>query len=142
MASGWTHTRSKPSPTKVKDIQTFLGFCNFYRRFIPNYSSTCRPINDLLRKDTKWSWGTEQQRAFETLERNFMEAPLLAWPDFDKPFVVEADASGFGRGAILSQQGPDGKLNPIAYSSKSLTPAEIGYDIYDRELLAIFKAFK
>ncbi|KAG8916674.1 hypothetical protein FRC01_002921 [Tulasnella sp. 417] len=131
-----------PDPKTVKEIQSFLGFANFYRRFIPNYSKICKPINELLGKDKKFLWGQAQKEAFAELKTMFTTAPLLIWPDFDKPFTVETDCSDYARGAILSQIGQDGKLHPIAYSSKSLTDAEKNYDIYDKELLAIFKAFK
>jgi hypothetical protein len=130
-----------PAPTSVKQVQTFLGFANFYRRFINGYSKICRPINDLLKKGNKFAWEKPQQEAFEELKRRFTSAPLLAWPDFTKPFTIETDSSGFARGAILSQPQEDGKFHPVAYSSKSLSPAEQGYDIHDRELLAIVKAF-
>lgn len=130
-----------PEPTSVKQIQTFLGFANFYRRFINGYSKLCRPINDLLKKDTQFSWGKNQQEAFEELKKQFTEVPLLAWPDFIKKWTVETDSSGFAWGAILSQMGNDGKLHPVAYASKSFSDAEIRYDIHDRELAAIVKAF-
>lgn len=131
-----------PVPKNVKDIQTLLGFCNFYRRFIMGYSKIVRPMNDLLGKDVKFNWGAEQQEALDELKKLFTNAPLLAWPDFDKPYMVETDSSDFARGAILSQTQEDGLLHPMAYSSKSLSSAEQGYNIYDKELLAIFKAFK
>lgn len=130
-----------PAPSSVKQVQTFLGFANFYRRFINGYSKICRPINDLLKKTTEFQWGKPQQEALEELKRRFTTAPLLAWPDFKKPFTIETDSSGFARSAILSQNQEDGKLHPVAYSSKSLSSAEAGYDIHDRELLAIVKAF-
>lgn len=130
-----------PIPKTVKDIQTFMGFCNFYRKFIEGFSRICVPINKLLRKGEKWSWEEEQQLAFDTLKERFTTAPLLIWPDFNKPYIVEADASNFARGAILSQD-QDRELHPIAYISKSLTAAEARYNIWDKELLAILKAFQ
>lgn len=133
--------REWPVPKNIKDIQTFMGFCNFYRKFIEGFSRICVPINMLLRKGQKWAWEEEQQAAFDTLKERFTTAPLLIWPDFKKPYVVEADASNFARGAILSQE-IDGHLHPIAYISKSLTEAESKYDIWDKELLAIVKALQ
>lgn len=130
-----------PIPKNVKDIQTFMGFCNFYRKFIEGFSRICVPINHLLKKKIEWNWGEEQQTAFDTLKERFTTAPLLIWPNFNKPYVVEADASNFARGAILSQE-VDGQLHPIAYISKSLTDPETKYDIWDKELLAIVKALQ
>ena len=129
-----------PTPKKVKDIQAFLGFANFYRRFIGDFSKTVRPMTELLRKDTKWVWGQRQQEAFDELKRCFTTAPILAMPDLEKPFVLECDASDFATGAVLSQVGGDGQVHPIAFYSKSLNDAERNYEIYDKELLAIVRA--
>lgn len=84
-----------PIPKTVKDIQTFMGFCNFYQKFIEGFSRISVPINKLLKKGEKWAWGDEQQVAFNTLKERFTTAPLLIWPDFTKPYIVEADASDF-----------------------------------------------
>lgn len=129
-----------PTPKKVKDIQAFLGFANFYRRFIGDFSKTVRPMTELLRKDTKWVWGQRQQEAFDELKRCFTTAPILAMPDLEKPFVLECDASDFATGAVLSQVGGDGQVHPIAFYSKSLNDAERNYEIYDKELLVIVRA--
>ena len=137
-----------PSPRRLVELQAFLGFCNFYRSFIKNYSHTCRPLFDLLKKPDdegkkkQFQWGSEAQKAFERLKAAYEKAPLMSHADPDKPFTVEADASEFATGAELSQKDSEGKRHPVAFQSKSLQPAERNYDIYDKELLAIIRAFK
>ena len=128
-----------PIPTKVKDVRSFLGFCNFYRPFIRGFAHVARPLNELTRKDTEWNWEKRQQDAFETLKSRVTSEPVLAHPELDKQFELEVDASGFAVGAVLLQKKPDGKKHPIAYYSSTLNAAERNYDIYDLELLAIVK---
>jgi hypothetical protein len=131
-----------PTPAKVKDVRSFLGFCNFYRSFIPQFSTHARPLNTLTRLDTPWHWGDTEQRAFDTLKNLVTSEPVLAHPELDKPFELEVDASGFAVGAVLIQRKADGKRHPIAYYSATLNEAERNYDIYDLELLAIVKALR
>jgi hypothetical protein len=131
-----------PVPRNVKDIQTFLGFANFYRRFIKDFAKISQPITNLLRKETPWNWDSACQDAFDTLKRYFTSAPVLSHHDPDKPSQLETDASGYAYGAVLSQKGNDGRYHPNAFMSKSMTPAERKYDIYDKEMLAIIKALQ
>ncbi|KAL0199895.1 hypothetical protein M9458_003082, partial [Cirrhinus mrigala] len=130
-----------PTPTTVKALQKFLGFSNFYRRFIDNYSTIASPLTSMLKgKPKTLTWTTEATHAFQQLKHSFISAPILAHPDPQRPFVVEVDASTTGVGAVLSQQQQQGKsneLHPCAYYSKKLSPAERNYDIGNRELLAI-----
>ncbi|XP_067249258.1 uncharacterized protein [Chanodichthys erythropterus] len=94
-----------PTPTTIKELQRFLRFSNFYRRFIKNYSTIVSPLTNLLRKQPKYlSWSQPATNAFETLKKAFTTAPLLVHPNPDLPFVVEVDASTTGVGAVLSQQ--------------------------------------
>ncbi|KAG8703852.1 hypothetical protein FRC09_003909 [Ceratobasidium sp. 395] len=130
------------TPSSVKTLQEFLGFVNFYRKFVPNYSRVAAPLFQLLRKEQPWAWEKEQEEAFEALRNALRSAPLLIQPDPEKQFFVECDASDFATGAVLSQIGPDSKLHPIAFMSKSNNPAERNYDIYNKELMAIVKSFK
>ncbi|KAK3506733.1 hypothetical protein QTP70_018861 [Hemibagrus guttatus] len=134
-----TAVRDWPAPATVKELQRFLGFANFYRRFISNYSSIADPLTNLLRNKPKsLLWSPAVEEAFNTLKRAFTTAPLLIHPDPDKPFVVEVDASTTGVGAVLSQQqGNPSRLHPCAFFSHKLNPAERNYDIGNRELLAI-----
>ena len=129
---------SWPTPKKLKELKSFLGFCNFYRRFIKDYSKIAKPLNQLTGKE-EWKWGAEQKTAFNTLQRAITEQPVLAIPVDDEPYQVEADSFNFALGAVLSQQQND-KWHPIAYHSKSLTEAKQNYEIYDKELLAIMTA--
>ena len=129
--------RDWPTPSSVRDVRSFLGFCNFYRSFIKGFSAIARPLNDLTRKDETWHWGSAQQTAFDTLKERIVSEPVLTQPDQSKPFELEVDASGFALGAVLLQRGSDGKRHPISYYSRTLTAAEQNYDIYKRELLAV-----
>ena len=126
-----------PVPKNVKDIQAFLGFANFYRRFIEDFSGIVKPMTSLLRKDAPWKWTQAEEESFKTLKDRFTNAPALVMPDMTKQFIVEADASDFATGAVLSQKQDDGKIHPIAFMSKSLNDAERNYEIYDKELLAV-----
>jgi hypothetical protein len=129
-----------PIPTKVKDIGSFLRFCNFYRPFIRGFAHLARPLNELTRKDAEWTWEEQQQKAFDELKRRVTTEPMLAHPILTDPFELEVDVSGFAMGAVLLQKKEDSKKHPIAYYSKTLSAAERNYDIYDLELLAIVNA--
>jgi hypothetical protein len=129
-----------PTPTKVKDICSFLGFCNFYRPFIQGFAHLAQPLNELTHKDTEWSWETRHQNAFEELKTRVTTEPVLAHPILTDLFELEVDASGFAMGAVLLQKKEDGKKHPIAYYSKTLSAAEQNYNIYNLELLAIVNA--
>ncbi|XDV29403.1 hypothetical protein PO909_032537 [Leuciscus waleckii] len=131
--------RNWPTPTTIKELQRFLLFFKFYRRVIHNYSSITSPLTNLLQKKPKsLSWTPAANQAFQSLKDSFTRAPLLIHPDPNKLFVVEVDASTTGVGAVQSkQQGNPAHLYPCAFFSKKLSPAEINYDIGNRELLAI-----
>lgn len=131
-----------PLPRKVKDIQSFLGFCNFYRRFIWNYSDITIPLTRLTRSNVRWVWSAECQTAFDTLKRAFTEAPVLHHWVPGRQITVETDASDYAIASILSILGDDGEIHPVAFRSRSLGPSELNYDTHDKELLAIFDAFK
>ncbi len=134
-----TAIREWPLPSTVKELQRFLGFANFYRRFIKNYSLLTAPLTSLLRGKPKLlSWDSKGHEAVQKLKKTFSTAPILRHPDPQGTFVVEVDASTTGVGAVLSQQsGEPPSLHPCAYFSKKLSPAEVNYDIGNRELLAI-----
>ncbi|KAK3512423.1 hypothetical protein QTP70_009845 [Hemibagrus guttatus] len=134
-----TAIKDWPTPTTVKELQRFLGFANFYRRFIQNYSSISNPLTSLLRNKPKsLSWTTSAEEAFNALKEAFTTAPLLVHPDPNKLFIVEVDASTTGVGAVLSQQqGNPSPLHPCAFFSRKLNPVEVNYDIGNRELLAV-----
>ncbi|EAQ90430.1 hypothetical protein CHGG_03079 [Chaetomium globosum CBS 148.51] len=129
-------------PTSVKELQQFLGFANFYRRFIQGYSGIIEPLTRLLRKETAWSWTSDQRQSFEELKNAFTKAPILAYFDYSKRTVVETDASNWASGGVLSQYDDNGKLRPVAFFSAKHSSAECNYEIYDKELLAIVKALE
>ncbi|KAF8697496.1 Reverse transcriptase (RNA-dependent DNA polymerase), partial [Rhizoctonia solani] len=133
---------SWPTPKTVKQVQAFLGFVNYLRRFIPNFSSVARPLHNLTKKETPWSWGDLEEAAFQELKRLVTQAPVLIHSNPDLPYYLETDASGVAMGAILSQRGPDNQLHPVAYMSKSFSGAEANYDTHNKELLAIIKALE
>ena len=129
-------------PRTVKQVQAFLGLCNFYRRFIRSFGAIARPLTQLTRKDVLFRFGDAERRAFEELKKRITEAPVLAHFDRTKKLVFEADSSDYVTGGVLSQIGEDGELHPVAFFSKNLSPAECNYEIYDKELLAIVKGFE
>jgi hypothetical protein len=130
------------TPTSIKQVCSFLGFCNFYHSFIRRFSKLARPLNQLTRKDTPWTWGPEENTAFEDLRTRVTTEPILVQPQVDKLFELEVDASGFATGAILMQKGEDNKKHPVGYYSVTLNDAEQNYDIYDLELLAVVNALE
>jgi len=130
------------TPKTVLEIQIFLGLANFYRRFVKNYSKIAAPLTALLKKNAKFVWSAAAQEAFEELKSRLMSGPILRHYDHTKACVIEPDASDYALGAICSQYGEDGLLHPVAYYSRKLLPAEMNYQIYDKELLAIVCAFK
>lgn len=126
----------------MRALQEFLGFVNYYCKFVPGYSQKATHLFNLLRKDTEWNWIKTCQEAFKDLKKTLQSAPLLIQPDPTKPFFLECNALDFATGAVLSQKGEDNKLHPVAYLSKSMSSAERNYNIYNKELSAIVKAFK
>src|SRR5690606_32676612 len=130
------------TPQNVHDIQVFLGFANFYRRFIKNFSKVVAPITRLLKKDVPFVWNQDADNAFESLKKAFTSDPILKHFDPTKPCYIETDASKEAIGAICSQKDNNGIMHPIAFYSRSLTPAERNYHIHDQELLAIIEAFE
>ena len=129
-----------PTPKKKKDVQSFLGFTNFYRRFIKDYGKIAKPLTELTGKQ-EWKWTDSQGKAFAELKKRLMEELVLLIPDNQKPFRVEADASLIGMGAVLWQ--PEGEVwKPAAYMLKAFTPTERNYTTEDREMLAVMKALR
>ncbi|SJL16278.1 uncharacterized protein ARMOST_19798 [Armillaria ostoyae] len=127
-----------PTPTKKKELQSFLGFTNFYRHFIKDYSMIVCPMTRLMGKET-WAWGTVQQIAFQRLKHQLATDIVLAILTEKGKFCVEADSTEGTIGTVLPQE-QDGKWRPVAFLSKALTVTEHNYEIYDKELLAIMLA--
>ncbi len=127
-----------PVPDSRIALQRFLGFANFYRRFIRNFSQVAAPLTALTSVRSHFTWSEVAQNAFDHLKRLFTSAPILITPDPTRQFIVEVDASDVGVGAILSQRSSrDDKVHPCAFFSHRLTSAERNYDVGNRELLAI-----
>ena len=131
-----------PEPQKVKDIQSFLGFANFYRRFISDYSDIVVPLTCLTRKGVVWNFSDDARKSFEALKAVFTSAPVLTHWVLDKLIIVETDASDYALGAILSIQTDSGEIHPMAFHSRTFSAPELNYDTHDKELLAIFDAFR
>jgi hypothetical protein len=127
--------RSAVPPASVKDLQRFLGFIDFHRRFIRSFSKIARPLHDLL-SAKEFVWGAAQQQAFQALVQAVCEAPILAFADFELTFMLHVDASQAGLGAMLMQR-QDGKDRVIAYASRSLSQSEKRYPVHKLEFLAL-----
>jgi len=126
-----------PCPTMKRELQQFLGFVNYYRRFIRAFAQITHPLHRLTGKE-QWHWGVEEEKAFQDLKRVISTAPVLIMPKDDAPFHVEVDSSNYATGAVLSQlDDDDGKWHPIAFFSRALSDVEHNYDIHDKELLTV-----
>jgi RNase H-like domain found in reverse transcriptase/Reverse transcriptase (RNA-dependent DNA polymerase) len=130
-----------PVPTSVKDVWSFLGFCNFYQVFIPHFSDKSQPLNDLTCKNHQWEWTEREQQAFQSLKDACATLPALRCPDWSKRFILKTDTLGYALGAIISQEFDDG-IYPIAFHSQSLLPAKKNYDTHDKKLAAVLFGFK
>ena len=131
-----------PEPKTLKEVQAFLGLCNFYRRFVERYSKTALALTNLTKKDQKFVFSDAARRAFEKLKDAFTRAPLLVHFKPELPCYVEPDSSGSAIAGIISQRGDDGHLHPVAFYSRKMTSAEVNYTTGDQELLAIVACFK
>jgi hypothetical protein len=128
-------------PENVHDLMVFLGFTNFYRRFVYHYSQIAAPLTDLLKKKNKWIWTDKEQDAFDTLKDKLTNAPALLLPNWDLPFYVVCDASDFALGATLMQDQGNG-LQPVAYEGRKMTESEVNYVTTDKENLALVHALR
>lgn len=127
-----------PRPRNVKDVRQFLGLANYFRRFIHKYANIASPLYRLTQNDAKWQWRDEvEQQAFTELKQALVSAPVLALPDFTKPFEVIVDASNFAIGGVLLQDG-----RPVAFESCKLSSAEMNYTTTEREMLAVVHCCK
>ena len=122
--------------------RTHLGFTNFYRKFIGNYSNIAWPLLNLTKTDEMWKWDKPHQNAFNRLKNCFLNKPILHLPDTSKPFAIATDASKYASGGVLLQANSNGEWHPCSYLSQSFLTVERNYDIYDRELLAIIRGLK
>lgn len=130
-----------PKPCNLHDVRSFLGFCNFYRRFIKGYSTVANPLIRLTRNDVPFTWTNIEQEAFEALKSKFTLAGFTTHYDPELPLVLETDTSDYAIAGVLSHE-VDGILVPVAFFSRKLSPAELNYEIHDKEMLAIVACFK
>jgi RNase H-like domain found in reverse transcriptase/Reverse transcriptase (RNA-dependent DNA polymerase) len=131
-----------PAPKTVKEVWSFIGFRNFYCRFVKVFSCLAHSLHDLLKKDKKFVWSEECQESFDQLKKQFTEEPVLMMPDHLKPFQIQVNSLLFTTGGIFIQMNTNGDRHPCAYLSKSLTKEQKNYDTGDRELLEIVRALK
>src|ERR1044072_6036659 len=113
-------------PRNVKDVQSFLGFCNFYKRFIQDFAHIAYPLTQLTRNSTEWKWTHKCQKAYEMLKQRVISAPILAYPNLNKPLILYTDVSDYGIGAAVHQIGED-----------TLHKAEVNWTITEKECLAV-----
>ena len=150
--------RNYPRPENISQLRGFLGLASYYRKFIEDFSKKVKPLTKLLEgtkknaKKAKWEkeklkgitdneflekWGEEQEKSFELMKEVLTNTPILIHPDFRKDFVLSTDASGYALGAILEQEGNDGKMHPVGYASKTLTKPEQKYSTTELECYAV-----
>jgi RNase H-like domain found in reverse transcriptase/Reverse transcriptase (RNA-dependent DNA polymerase) len=125
--------------TSVKQVRSTLGVLGYQRPFIPGFAHLARPITQLLKKEKKFEWTDECTEVLDKLIKIVSSDPVLQRPNYEKPFTLEVDASQYATGAILYQENDEGKLRPVGYHSHTLNPTERGYDVHDRELLAVMR---
>jgi hypothetical protein len=126
-----------PVPKNVKELRQFLGLANYLHKYSKNYAFRVRPLTQLLRDEVKWIWSSERQDAFDDVKTSLQEAPVLALPNYEKPFHVVCDASKFAIGCALMQHDEEDRERVISYQSRQLKPTESRYPVHDRELLAM-----
>lgn len=134
--------RDWATPSSVKTVRGFIGFANFYRVFIPEFSDIAAPLLNLTKKDTPFHWDEACNQAFEKIKELLVTAPVLAHFDPEKETLVEADSSGHATGGLLLQKDKNGIWQPVAYYSKKHSSTEANYPIHDKELLAIVRCLE
>lgn len=134
-----TTVKKYPIPTTLKQLRSFLGLASYYRSFVKNFSQIANPLNNLMKKDVSFTWTSECQKAFDALKTALITAPVLIFPDYNKPFILQTDASKQGLGVVLAQE-KDGRIHPCAYAARSLLPAERNYSVTRLEFAAVMYA--
>ena len=129
--------RNYPTPKSAKQVKSFLGLMSYFRRLIKDYSKISYPLNELLRKNVTFKWTEQCQIAFDTLRNKLISAPILAFPDYSKQFIVTTDSSQHGLGFMLSQKDASGLERPIAFGGKAVNKHQQAYPIYQLEMLAL-----
>ena len=134
--------RTFPRPKTQKDVRSFLGLCNYYRRFVQKFSKIATPLNQLLQKNKPFHWNDKSQTTFENLKYALMTAPMLTYPDMNVPFILSTDGRGTAIGYILGQKDSGGKEMVVAYGGRSLRPDERKYTNSEQECLAVVEGIK
>ena len=129
------------SPTNVKRVRSALGMMGYYRKFLKDYAKIAQPLNDLLKKDTKFNRTEDCEQAFNVLKTKLIEAPILRYPQFDKEFVLAVDSSQYSIGCVLSQE-HDGKLYLICFGGRAHRDNELKWHITDKEGLALVEGIQ
>ena len=127
-------------PKTVEQVRSFLGLAGYYRNFIPNFAMVSAPLVSLTKKGTKFAWLDQHANAFQALKKQLCMAPILAYPKFDRPFILQTDASDLGLGAVLAQTDNNGRERVISYASRSLSEREKAYSATEKEALAMIFA--
>ena len=134
--------KSWPTPSTAKEVQRFLGFASYYRKFVRNFSQIACPLYRLTEKNQPFQWTSQCNQSFVSLVNHLSSPPILAFPCFDRPFILDTDASNDGIGAVLSQTDDQGHEHVITFGSRLLTKAERKYCVTRRELLAVVTFIK
>ena len=131
-----------PKLTNVKEVQSFMGFANYYQRFIKNFGIIASPLTNLTKKTEEFKWTDSYQQAFKKLKDTIVSDTILSQYNPKKPVELETDASNFAIGATIRQRDDEGRIRLIAFTSKKLHGAKLNYLIYDKEFMAIIFRFK
>ena len=133
--------RNWERPKTVTQVRSFTAFCNYYRKFVKNFAEVAKPLYALTSKAVKFTWNEEHEEAFQLLKMRLLQAPILSFPNFSYPFVLDTDASETALGAVLSQV-IEGEERPVAFESRVLTKTEVNYATTKREALGIVQAMQ
>ena len=126
----------------MTEVQSFIGFVNFYRHFIQDFSHVAKLLHQLTKKGEEWQWADEEQASFEELKCLITSTPILVQPNKDTPFQLETDTSGYATRAVLSQLCDNGQWHPVGFTSEGLDAAERNYKFHDKELLSVIRGLE
>jgi len=131
-----------PAPRSVKEVRKFIGFANFYRRFMQGFSKLILLIQTLTHNGVVWNWTQQCQEALEELKYRFTTAPILCHYHLERRKQIETDASDRAKAGILAQYESDKRWHPLAFYNKCFLPAELNYDVHDKEMVGIVNCFQ